>query len=227
MGAPPDGKGPMTSETVNTGTRRVQRPTWRDPRLGIGIVLVAGSVALGAWAFASIGTGVAVYAAREVLTPGEVLDADELAVVEVRVPGGDGLYLSADEPLPADGVVTRLVGRGELVPVAAVGSAAEISVRPVGVAISGPVSASVVEGALVDLWLTRPAPGLGGSAGPAEPTLVAAGLRVAGLRTDDSLFAGAGATSVEVLVPEIELPAVLGALAEEGEITLIPLPGGA
>jgi hypothetical protein len=217
----------MTSETAAIGARRVQRPSWRDPRLGIGVVLVAGSVALGVWAFAGTGTGMAVYAAREVLTPGESLDGAELAVVEVRVPGGDGVYLSADEPVPADGVVTRLVGRGELVPVAAVGSAAEIGARPVSVAISGPVSTSVVEGALVDLWLTRSPSGLGGSAGPAEPALVAAALRVAGLRTDDSLFAGVGATSVEVLVPEPELPAVLAALVEEGEITLVPLPGGA
>jgi hypothetical protein len=216
----------MTSETMTAGARRVQRPSWRDPRLGVGVLLVAGSVGLGAWAFSSAGSGVEVYAAREVLTPGDALEPDELMVVEVRVPGGEGVYLTPAEPLPADPVVTRLVGAGELVPVAAVGAAAEVDVRPVSVGMSGPISASVVDGAIVDLWLTRPAQGLGGSAGSAESVLVAGGLRVAGLRTDDSLFAGVGATSVEVLVPQAELPAVLAALAEEGEITLVPLPGG-
>src|SRR5699024_10045794 len=33
-------------------TLRIRRPHWRDPRLGIGVVLVALAVALGAWTFA-------------------------------------------------------------------------------------------------------------------------------------------------------------------------------
>ncbi|WP_418605469.1 hypothetical protein [Georgenia sp. SUBG003] len=49
--------------------RRMRRPTWRDPRLGVGVVLVAASVALGTWAVRDAAATVEVYAARDALTP--------------------------------------------------------------------------------------------------------------------------------------------------------------
>ena len=33
-------------------TRLARRPSWRDPRLGVGVLLMAASVALGAWTVA-------------------------------------------------------------------------------------------------------------------------------------------------------------------------------
>ena len=219
--------GAMTRETWTEPARRVRRPSWRDPRLGVGVLLVAGSVALGTWVVSGAADGVPVYAAREVLTPGEALGSADLAVVEARVPGAADVYLRADAPLPEDAVVTRLVGSGELVPVAAVGTDAAVDVRPVSIRIEGPMSSGVVDGALVDLWLTRPGPRLPGSvAGSAEPELVVGGLRVARVTADDQVFAGVSSTSVEVLVPRERLPSVLAALAVDGAITLVPLPGG-
>ena len=215
----------MAGEIETPMVRRVQRPGWRDPRLGVGVLLVASSVALGAWALSGAEGGVPVYVAREVLTPGEGLTAEDLSVITTEVPG-DRVYLRADQPLPANAVATRLVGSGELVPAAAVGSPADVDVRPVSLTVSGPLSGGVVEGALVDLWLTRRSQGVvGAPAEPAEPGLVAGGLRVAGVRDDDSLFSGTASTSVEVLVPEAALTAVLAALADEGALTLVPLPG--
>src|SRR5690606_13585820 len=52
---------------------RLRRPGWRDPRLAFGLLLVAGSVALGSWAVSSAGRTVAVYAVAETVTPGDVL----------------------------------------------------------------------------------------------------------------------------------------------------------
>lgn len=215
----------MAGKTETPVARRVQRPGWRDPRLGVGVLLVASSVALGAWTLGEGDGGVPVYVARDVLTPGEPLTLDALVVVSAAVPER-GVYLQADEPLPVDAVVTRLVGSGEIVPAAAVGSATDVAVRPVSVAVGGSLSSSVVAGALVDLWLTVAPPATAGtSTEPAEPVLVAGALRVAGVEDDDSLFAGAQRTAVEVLVPEDGLKPVLGALAGEGELTLVPLPG--
>lgn len=215
----------MAGETVTPVARRVQRPGWRDPRLGVGVLLVACSVALGAWTLGEGDGGVPVYVAREVLTPGEHLTLDALVVVSAAVPE-HGFYLPADAPLPVDAVVTRVVGGGELVPAAAVGAAADVAVRPVSVTVAGSLSSGVVAGALVDLWLTATPPAAAGSSTePAEPVLVAGALRVAGVQDDDSLFAGAQRTAVEVLVPEDGLKPVLAALAAEGELTLVPLPG--
>lgn len=217
----------MAVEPAAPAARRVRRPGLRDPRLGFGVLLVATSVLVGAWAVGSADDTIAFYVATSVLTPGETLRESDVTVVRARVPDGADRYLLADEPLPSTAVVTRMVGSGELVPRAALGHAADVRVRPVTAAISGPLSQGVVEGALVDLWLSGAGGRLGGA--PAEapaPRLVATGLRVAGVQADESLFAGVGSTSVEVLVPTDQLGAVLSALAEDGDVVLVPLPGG-
>lgn len=217
---------PMTYEIPAPSARRVRRPSLRDPRLAVGVLLVVGSVALGSWFLADADRGESLFAARSVLTPGQPLDADDLEVVEARVPEA-GVYLAASGPLPEGAVVTRVVGAGELVPVAAVGAAAEVDVRPVGVQVPGPVASGVVAGAVVDLWLTvPPSAAFGEAATPPSPALVAAGLRVAAVQDDDALLAGSAATTVEVLVPQALLPTVLAALATDGVLTLVPVPGG-
>ena len=217
----------MTFEDFSEPARRVRRPSWRDPRLAVGILLVAASVALGSWIVSGSAQGVAVYAAREVLTPGEPVGEADLVVVEVRAPGAAERYLAAAAPLPADAVVTRLVGEGELVPVSAVGSEADVAVQPISVPVAGVLGSSVEPGVLVDLWLVPSGARLPGSADTSEaPELVAGGLLVAAVNTGDSVLSGVGGSTVEVLVPRDRVAQVLAALAADGTVTLVPLLGG-
>lgn len=214
-------------EVPSPRARRVRRPSWRDPRVGVGVLLVAGSVALGVWVVGSAGRGETYYAADRTLTPGDPLDADSLAVVEARLGGADARYVRVDGGLPAGSVATRVVAEGEMLPASAVGTGADVDVRPVGVPVDGPVPSAVVAGATVDLWLTRPpSDGIGVESAPARPELVAEALAVADVVEDGEIFAAGTATMVEVLVPEGELPVVLAALASEGSVTLVPAPGG-
>lgn len=212
----------MAGEIPSVPARRFRRPRLRDPRLAIGLVLVAGAVALGSWAVADAGRGVPLYAAKGVLTPGDRITDATLVVVDARVPGATGVYLDAGAGLPPDAVVTRVVGAGELVPVAAIGTAGDLDARPVGLSVPGPLSASVVKGAVVDLWLTAPAT----NERPPSPAVVAGGLVVAAVTQAEGLFAASSTTSVEVLVPAADLEAVLAALASEGTIILVPATGG-
>lgn len=207
------------------GAQRLRRPSWRDPRLGVGILLVAASIALGSWAVARADRTTDVLVAVEALTPGDRLADAELRAQAVRPDGLGDTYLSADADLPGDAVVTRVVGAGELVPAGAVGRAADVDVRPVVVPMSGTPPSGVVEGAVVDLWLTTPsAPGE--PEGPQAPEVLAESLVVADLLETDTLFAGAGGSAVQVLVPQSALSAVLGALAGDGEIVVVPVLGG-
>ncbi len=218
----------MTGEIPSTAARRVRRPSWRDPRLGVGVLLVVGSVALGTWVLNDADRGTEFYAARTALMPGDAVAPEDLVVVEARLPGAEDAYLRAGEPVGDGAVITRPVGAGELVPVGAVGTGEDVDVRPVGVPVAGALSQAVVTGALVDLWLTPDPPtGIGAAVEPAEPRLVAPRLRVADVTTNEDLFAAGGSTTVEVLVPSADLPDVLAALAAEGTVTLVPVPGGA
>lgn len=216
----------MTGGDVPTPrARRARRPGWRDPRVGVGVLLVAGSVALGVWVVGGATRGDAYYVAAEALTPGDALDAGALRVVDVRLGDASTSYVPAGEALPEGAVATRVVAAGELLPAGAVGTADDVGLRPVGVPVTGPLPSAVTTGATVDLWLTRPpVEAIGGGGSPAQPERVAAGLVVADVVEDGAVLGAAASTSVEVLVPEADLPGVLAALASDGDVTLVPAP---
>ncbi|MCC2335638.1 hypothetical protein [Cellulomonas wangsupingiae] len=207
---------------------RLRRPGWRDPRLLVGIALIAASVVLGSWVVTTSQRTVPVYVARDVLVPGTSLTSAALVVADVRLADRADGYLRADAPLPEAAVVLRAVGAGELVPAAAVGRADELDVRAVPVPLSGPASSGLVAGARVDLWFTPEsgdATDRGAAPGEATPRELAAALTVAEVSGADGAFASGGTRTVHVLVPVDDLPDVLGALAGNGTVDVVPVPG--
>ncbi|MFS0704654.1 hypothetical protein AB6N23_09040 [Cellulomonas sp. 179-A 9B4 NHS] len=207
---------------------RLRRPGWRDPRLLVGLVLIAGSVALGSWAVGAAQRTVPVWVARDVLAPGDALDPDDLVLADVRLGAAADRYLRADADLPPDRVVLRTVDAGELVPVAAVGSADALAVRPVAVPLTGPASRGLVAGASVDVWWTPSgADAATADAAPADaaPRQLASALTVAEVSAPDGAFGTGGSRTVHVLVPTDDLPAVLAALAGDGVVDVVPVPG--
>src|SRR5690349_1797373 len=97
---------------------RSRPPGWRDPRLWIGLLIVALSVVGGSQLLASADDTVAVWAVSEEAGPGAALTEDDLVVRRVRFADGDDLtaYYRADATLPADLRLVRGVGAGELLP---------------------------------------------------------------------------------------------------------------
>lgn len=213
----------MTGAPVSPPAIRLRRPGWRDPRLLGGLVLVAVSVAIGSTAVASAGRTVAVLATPDALVPGDVLDVDRLVVRDVRLAEADGRYLTAADAPAADLVVVRTIGPGELVPVAAVAPEAELGLRAVAVTPTAGISAGVVPGAAVDLWFV-PAPAAQGEPA-AEPRELAAGLTVAEVGDGAGALTVGGTRTVHVLVPLDLLPDVLGALAADGSVEVVPVAG--
>ncbi|MFC7406362.1 hypothetical protein [Georgenia alba] len=205
--------------------RRLRRPTWRDPRLGVGLLLVGGSVALGTWAVRDAAATVEVYAAADALTPGDVVTGDDLLVREVRLGDDEDLYHLVADGLPERAVAVRTVGPGELVPRAALGGPDAVEVQPVVVDLGLSVPAGLEPGATVDLWLAPAAP-VGGAAPSAEPPpdpeLLVGGLVVAEILQEDSVIAGADGTSIEVLVPRRDVSTVLAALSGDGRLVAVP-----
>lgn len=206
---------------------RLRRPTWRDPRLALGILLVAGSVALGTWAVADAGRTVAVYAVATTLTPGDAVGPQDLVAVDVRLGEDLDLYYPASASPPEGLVVLRTVGERELLARSAVGSAAELDYRSVAIPVTDALSSKVTAGSLVDLWLVSPQPAGAATAGTTAPApvLLADGLVVAELGERGSSLLAGGAPTVHVLTPTSALPQVLAALAGDGEVAIVPVPG--
>ena len=139
--------------------KRASAPGWRDPRLWLGVAIVAASVLLGSLVLGTSDETVPVWAAAEPLATGHVLTTGDLVVRRVRFDGSDavGLYFRADRRLPADLRLSRPVGAGELVPQAAVEPVAVSDQRQVPVSVApGQVPAAVGVGDVVDVYL-RPA----------------------------------------------------------------------
>ncbi|HEY5518807.1 MAG TPA: hypothetical protein VIK17_04085 [Cellulomonas sp.] len=213
----------LSAELVSPVAVRLRRPSWRDPRLLAGLVMVAAAVALGAWAVSAAEASTPVYVARGTLTPGEAVTGSQLVVAQVRLGSTEAArYLPVTAGVPAGLVVLRTVGSGELVPRSAVGAATVLEVRPVPVAVAVAPSSGVIEGARVDLWVSGAARD---GAAATDPRLLAEGLEVAEVTRPSGGLAVGGKTTVQVLVPTRLLPAVLGALATDGSVQVVLVPG--
>ena len=200
---------------------RLRRPGWRDPRLVLGIVLVAVSVGLGVAVVDGARTTVTVHAAARELTPGTTLAAADVRPVEIAADATAELYLAA-EALAEGTVVLRGIGAGELVPRSALGAASAVSVRPVAVPAGPHLSAAVVAGSRVDLWHVPEQ-----DEGAASPAPLVTGVEVAEVDRGGSTLSISSGAVVHVLVPAEDLPAVLAALAGPGEVTPVAVPGAA
>jgi len=199
---------------------RLRRPTWRDPRLLVGIVIVALAVALGSWAVSSAGRTVPVFAADGVLTPGTPLDAEHLRTVDVRLGPAAEHYLRADEPVP-DGLVARnVVEDGELVSRTALAPADDVDARSVAVPVGSVLSDRIHSGAVVDLWFVPDA-----DDGTSVPTPLVSEVVVEQVDTGDSGLVVASGVTLHVLVSSADLPDVLAALGADGTIAVTPVAG--
>ena len=142
--------------TDTPAARRAAAPGWRDPRLWVGVAIVAASVLVGALVLGSSDDTVPVWAAGDAMGAGHVLTSDDLTVRRVHFAddAAASLYLPADRELPPDLRLLRAVGAGELVPSAAVGPAGGESVREVPVSVApDQVPGAVDVGDTVDVYL--------------------------------------------------------------------------
>ena len=214
--APPRGVSALPAPPAN----RLRRPSWRDPRLIVGVLLVAVSVAAGSWVVTAAQAATPVWVARGTLTPGTELTAQQLEVADVRLTAAQlPAYLDGTAPVPSDRVVMRTIQPGELVPRSALGDRASLDVHPVPLTVPDP-GASVVEGAVVDLWFVPES-----GEGAPEPSALAHGLTVAEVSRPTGAFSQ-GQTVVHVLVPQAELPQVLAATAVSGSVRVVPVLSG-
>lgn len=159
----------MSSVSRNLGKNdapqaaRATRPGWRDPRLWIGVALVAGSVLAGARLLGGADDTIEVWAASGDLAVGQQVAEDDLVARRVRFDDDADAerYLRVGEELPAAATLGRAVGAGELLPVAALG-------KPDGGLLEVPIWApfdaipgDLAAGARVDVYVT-PVAGGGG-----------------------------------------------------------------
>ncbi len=213
------------SQPPMSQARRLKRPSWRDARLLIGILLVLVSVLVGSWVVARADNTSLVYAANRALLPGEEVTAADLATTSVQLSDAAGSYIDATQAIGPGTYVVRAVNAGELVPTLALGSAREANDKTVSVPVDPASSAALTVGTVVDLWVSRRDPEPAGVQ-YMDPELLLEQAIVASVPSSGGgLGVGVGRTAVSVIVPADQVAPVIASVDQEARITLVPAPG--
>ena len=205
--------------TAIESARPRPRAFWGDARFFLGILLIAASV-VGVWFVVSASRQtVPVFAATRTIVPGEAVAGDDVRLVEVSLGQLEGAYLTADA-LKNGLVATRTVAEGELVPQSAVGASAAAATTTVVLHSAVEVPASVDAGSVVEVW---EAPLIDRGAYDV-PRILVADATIVSVTRDDSMIGG-GAAALEVVIPRADVAAVLGAMADESALSVVPTAG--
>jgi hypothetical protein len=193
--------------------RRVRPPRWLDLRLVLGVLLVLGSVLLGARVVGAADTTVPVWAATGDLAAGTQLTAEDIVPVAVRLGDAAASYLSTGTR-PEGRTLSRAVRAGELLPRSALDEPAELVQLALPVQ-SGYVPPGLDRGRLVDVYaVADPAAGATGVA-DGSVTLVVRRAPVQAIsgRSEGVLSTPTTTIQVVIAVAADEAPDVLASIA--------------
>jgi hypothetical protein len=211
------------AELPETRAVRLSRARWLDTRLLLGLLLVLVSVVLGARLLAGADSRVEVWSVTRDLGADTPLSRDDVTATWVHLSGATHRYLSASQD-PDGLVLIRPVGRGELLPAAAVGRTAATSQRRVVIEVDRVGVAGLAKGRVVDVYAVRDTPS---DQTPPPPQLVLSGVTVAeDVRSGGGAFGGSGSTAgVALLVDQGDVPDLIDAVAH-GSVYVVAVPSG-
>jgi Flp pilus assembly protein CpaB len=192
--------------------RRVRPPQWLDLRLVLGLLLVLGSVLLGARVVSAADATVPVWAAADDLAAGTVLTADDLVVVDVRLDDTAHAYLSTTTE-PEGRTLSRAVSAGELLPRSTLVEPEELVQLALPVQ-AGYVPPSLRRGQLVDVYAVAD-PSAGATAvadGSVTPVVTSAPVQAISGRSEGVLSTPTTTVQVVVSVAADEAADVLSAI---------------
>jgi len=205
---------------------RLHRPSWRDTRLVVGVLLVLLSMTIGAKAIDAADSTVPMYAAVGPLVPGQPVAQGDVRRVDVQLGTGRTQYLAADRDIAPGTFALREVRAGELLPRSALGSRTAIDLKPVSVPVDAGSAAQLAAGSVVDVWVNaKDLSSATARYGKPVKTLQSAAVARTPDTTGGGLGAASGTTAVQIMVPESGVQALIAAIDQGAKITLVPVPG--
>lgn len=193
-----------TTTSVSPPATRVNRPGWRDPRLWIGVLLVAVSVVGGARLLAAADDTVAVWAVASDMGAGATVTESDLEPLRLRFADDPdlGRYFVAEEGFPTEVMLQRSVDAGELLARSAVVPTGESDLIHLPLEVAPhQVPPAVTTGSVVDIYLSESVRSRASKSRPG-PALEAVSV-VAAPPVAES-FAVTGARQLVVAVPQAD-----------------------
>lgn len=197
---------------------RLARARWTDPRLLVGVLLVAFSVLIGSRVVAAADDSRSVWALTHDVVAGTTVTRADVTIRQVRLDGALNPYLEASGAAPVGVVLRRDLAAGELLPAAAVSSADR---EPEGL-VTVPVGhdrlpLGLAPGQRVDVY-GAVAPTAVGK--PAHQALTVGGARVEQVEDAAGRYSAGGQSRVVLAVPAAKVPILLSSIGA-GSVDLV------
>lgn len=213
------------AELPEPAAQRLQRPSWRNARLLVGVVLILLGTVLGAKVVASADDTVPMYAASASIRPGDHLTPDNLRRIDVQLGAESARYLSARTVVADDSYALREIPEGELVPLGSVGGRSAVSVQAVTVEVDANSARGLPANATVDVWVS-PRDLQSTQERYLDATLALQRVSVTPVTQDSGRFGASSSTmAVQLRVPRDKVAEVIGAVDKQARFTLVPVPG--
>ena len=138
---------------------RAKRPSWRDPRLALGVAIVAGCGLLGARLLANADNTITVWSLSHDIVAGQPVTDADVTAAHVRFTSAREAdrYLDAGQPLPSGAGALSDLRAGELLPRAAIGATGTSRLVELPITLpSSSVPATARVGSRLDVWVTPP-----------------------------------------------------------------------
>lgn len=215
------------ASTGTTGTSkeqvgRLRKPSWKDPRLLVGLLLVLASIAAVVAIVGRADQTIDVYAAGEPIAIGERVQEEDLKVVPVRLGDVKDEYFTVEGGVPQNVYAQRRVSGGELLAKSALDKADALDRKPVGITVEETLPQGATVGSRVDVWVSRATE----DGGFAEPELLLPGAEISELANTTSALGSSTTTQLHVLVHDDQMPGLLEALSNEAKLAVVWNPGG-
>lgn len=193
-----------------------RRPAWRDPRLIVGLALIAVSIILTTSIVSAARGGATVYRATQAILPGDVLGPHNIAPTRLDV--DTSVYATADALAPG-ATVSEEVAAGEILRVSSIADTSAAAARRLVITVSDSLPASVQAGDQLDLWSVQQSSGVQSGQGAVHLGVRATLVRV----LEQTTSIAAKGTRIEILVDEASVGAVLEATAGKNSLAALPV----
>lgn len=200
---------------------RPRRAFWGDVRFLIGIALVALSIGAVWLIVTSSDDAAPVLQAKRTLVQGESLTSDDFQVVEVGLGLLAADYLGPEDLRPGQ-IASRTLGKGEIVPTAALTDADRSRSTTIVIDSSTGIPEDVQTGAVVELWH---APPVDEGRSYDTPRILVADVIVRDVREPEGVLAEAG-IRLEVVIDRADVADVLAAVTGGSALSVVPVGGG-
>ena len=199
---------------------RLKKPSWRDPRLLLGILLVLASTAGVVALVGAADQTTQVFAVDETIPLGTPVTAEDFVAMPVRLGDVSASYLPVAEGIPERAVASSLLRKGELLARSDLGRADQLDRKPVGLRVQDPLPAGTQAGSRIDVWSAMP----DDRNGFKEPKQILTAAEISELTIDESVLGANRATQILVLVEEDDLASLLSAQSNGAKIAVVLNP---